>query len=71
MWDPVSVALAFMVEERRTRASPGMELQVSIQASVPTLEPGPAWATRSGIGGFDSPHLPVPARGFLDRPRIV
>jgi hypothetical protein len=36
-----------------------MELKVSIQASVPTLDPGPTWADRSGTGGFDSPHLPV------------
>jgi len=58
-WDPVSVALAFMVEESWTRASPGMELKLSLQASVPTLDPGPTWADRSGTGGFDSPHLPV------------
>jgi hypothetical protein len=46
-------------EECWTRASPGMGLQLSIQASVPTLDPGPTWADRSGTGGFDSPHLPV------------
>jgi hypothetical protein len=58
-WDPVSVALGVRGEDRRTRASPGMELNVVSRPDVPTLDPKPPkWANRTGTGGFDSPPRP-------------
>jgi hypothetical protein len=56
----VSAALGIPGEDSRTRASLGKELKDSIQANVPALDPD-----RTGTGGFDSPHQPVPGAGFV------
>jgi len=56
----VSAALGIPGGDSRTRASLRKELKVSIRSDVPTLDPD-----RTGTGGFDSPHQPVPGAGFV------
>jgi len=56
----VSVAFGIRREDSRTRASLAKELKVSIRSDVPALDPD-----RTGTGGFESPHQPVPGAGFV------
>jgi hypothetical protein len=56
----VSAAFGIPGEDSRTRASLRKELKVSIRSDVPALDPD-----RTGTGGFDSPHQPVPGAGFV------
>ena len=58
----VSAAFGIPDEDSRTRALFAKELKVSIRSDVPALDPD-----RTGTGGFDSPHQPVPGAGFVKR----